>query len=133
MKKHPDSSRETSLLNCGILDAAWGEFARQLEYKLTWRGGELLKVNPAYTSQRCSCCGFTDKESRKSQAQFVCVACGHAEHADVNAAKNILAAGHAVWSERTNACGDDVRRQEPVRASGAASAKQEPTEEGAFS
>lgn len=124
-------------LNRSILDASWSEFRRQLEYKLAWRGGELLKIDPAYTSQRCSCCGFTDKANRRSQASFMCVACGHSEHADVNAAKNILAAGHAVWSsreiERKKACGEDVSRAAVARPKHAASAKQEPTGEGAFS
>jgi putative transposase len=119
-------------LNRSILDASWGEFARQLGYKLAWNGGELIKVNPAYTSQRCSCCGQIDARSRKSQGQYECVACGHAEHADVNAAKNILAAGHAVWSlreiERTKACGEDVRCAAIARLEHVASLKQEPAD-----
>jgi putative transposase len=53
------------------------------------------KMPPAYTSQRCSACGHTARESRESQAAFRCVACGFAGNADVNAARNI-AAGHAV-------------------------------------
>lgn len=117
-------------LNRSILDAAWSEFGRQLEYKLAWRGGALIRVNPAYTSQRCSCCGHVAPESRRSQAVFACVACGHAENADVNAAKNILAAGLAVWAQRKAApaaCGEDVRREAAKRRR-AASAKQEPTE-----
>ena len=128
--------RQKAGLNRSILDASWGEFARQLEYKLAWAGGELVRVNPAYTSQRCSCCGQIDVRSRKSQAQYECAACGHAEHADVNAAKNILAAGHAVWSSRkfegTKACGEDVRRAEVAKPKQAASMKQEPAEGGAF-
>ena len=41
-------------------------------------------------------CGEKDKASRQSQARYVCTSCGHEENADINAAKNILAAGHAV-------------------------------------
>lgn len=124
-------------LNRSIMDASWGEFARQLEYKLNWRGGELLRINPAYTSQKCSCCGFTDSKNRRTQDAFACMDCGHAEHADVNAAKNILAAGHAVWLSRSNsasaeACGEDVSRAAVERQQSAASAKQEPTEEGSL-
>ena len=84
-------------LNRSILDAAWGEFARQLSYKLEWRGGRVVLVNPAYTSRTCRVCGHERAENRKSQSLFACVACGHTENADVHAAKNILAAGHAVW------------------------------------
>jgi putative transposase len=57
------------------------------------------------------------------------VAYGHTENADTNAAKNILAAGLAVWSCGTAACGEDVRRAKPARAKRAAALKQEPAEE----
>ena len=53
------------------------------------RGGDRFKVDPAHTSQTCSACACIDKPSRKSQARFVCVDCGHEEHADTNAAVNI--------------------------------------------
>ena len=117
-------------LNRGILDAAWGEFRRQLEYKLAANGGQVLAVNPAYTSRTCRVCGHEAVENRRSQALFACVACGHTEHADVNAAKNILAAGHAVWasSSKPAACGGVVRRAASARTKRAAPAKQEPTE-----
>ncbi len=82
-------------LNRSILDAGWGEFRRQLEYKLSWLGGRLVLVDPKHTSQRCSACGHVDAASRTSQAAFRCTACGHCDNADVNAAKNILAAGIA--------------------------------------
>lgn len=82
-------------LNRSILDQGWAEFARQLEYKLGWHGGQLLRVPPAYTSQACAACGHVAAESRKGE-RFACVACGHTDHADLNAAKNILAAGYAV-------------------------------------
>jgi putative transposase len=72
-------------------------------------------VPPQYTSQRCSCCGHVDAANRPSQERFVCVSCGHEAHADVNAAKNILAAGHAVL-----ACGEPAQSGHSV--------KQEPTE-----
>jgi len=71
---------------------------RQLEYKQLWRGREVQAVNPAYTSQKCACCGHTAKENRQSQAVFVCMACGYEANADINGARHILAAGHAVLS-----------------------------------
>ena len=61
-----------------------------LAYKLEERGGMLIKVDPAFTSQACSACGAIDARSRESQAAFECVACGHRTHADQNAAINIL-------------------------------------------
>jgi putative transposase len=47
------------------------------------------EVNPAYSSQTCSSCGYVAKANRKSQALFVCGSCGHTIHADVNAARNL--------------------------------------------
>lgn len=77
-------------LNRSILEQGWSIFANMLAYKLEDRGGTLHLVNPAYTSQTCSECGSVNAESRKSQAVFQCVDCGHAAHADTNAAINIL-------------------------------------------
>lgn len=65
----------------------WGRLVEQLRYKLAWSGGSLVEVNPAYSSQTCNVCGHVAAESRRSQASFVCVACGLVEHADVNAAR----------------------------------------------
>ncbi|QPT39387.1 transposase, IS605 OrfB family [Oligella ureolytica] len=82
-------------LNKAILDQSWFEFRRQLEYKLTWLGGELLAVNPRNTSRTCPCCGYVAKENRRSQACFKCMDCGFEENADVVGAINVLRAGHA--------------------------------------
>ena len=87
--------RAKSGLNREILDQGWGEMRRQLSYKLGWSGGVLVAVNPRNTSRKCSACGHTSRDNRTCQASFACVECGHAMHADVNAAKNILAAGMA--------------------------------------
>jgi putative transposase len=95
-------------LNRAVLNAAFGEIRRQLEYKCRWYGSELVAVNPAYTSQRCSECGHTEAGNRPSQAVFHCLKCGHKENADHNAAKNILSAGLAVRAEEASsakACG----------------------------
>jgi putative transposase len=93
---------QKSGLNKAILDQGWGEFRRQLEYKQVWRGGWVLYVNPAYTSQRCSQCSHVAAENRKSQEQFCCLACGHLAHADENAAINIKRAGHAQLACQAN-------------------------------
>jgi putative transposase len=78
-------------LNREISRSGWGLLVRRLEEKAPER---VEKVSPAYTSQRCSACGHVDRESRESQALYLCTACGYAANADVNAARNI-AAGHA--------------------------------------
>ena len=85
-------------LNKSILDQGWSMMIDMLEYKQQWQGGLLIKVNPRYTSQTCSQCQHITKENRQTQAKFECVKCGHKANADVNAAKNILSAGHAVLS-----------------------------------
>ena len=55
----------------------------------------VVRVDPRHTSQTCAGCGHVSPENRKSQAVFRCVSCGHEDHADLNAARNILRAGHA--------------------------------------
>lgn len=94
--------RQKAGLNKAILDQGWSEFSRQLEYKQFWRGGWVLYVNPAYTSQACSCCGHVSAENRKSQELFACKACGYAANADLNAAINIERAGHAQLACQAN-------------------------------
>ena len=85
-------------LNKSILDQGWGMVVNMLEYKQKWQGGLLIKVNPRYTSQTCFECKHIAKENRQTQAKFECVKCMYITNADVNAARNILAAGHAVLS-----------------------------------
>jgi transposase len=84
--------RAKSTLNRRVLASGWGLLAERLQDKMQDR---LQKVRYAYTSQRCSACGTVDAEARESQAVFACRSCGHAENADVNAARNI-AAGYVV-------------------------------------
>jgi len=104
--------RAKSGLNKSILDQGWGEFKRQLVYKLDWNGGELVEVNSRYTSQMCSFCGHVSKENRRSQSIFGCQVCGHEENADINAAKNILTVGQTGLACRANRNSD--RQQEPA-------------------
>jgi transposase len=99
-------ARKTGL-NRGISKAGWGLLVRRLQDKAP---GRVQKINPAFTSQRCSACGHTAAESRESQALFRCVACGYTCNADVNAARNI-AAGHAVKARGGDATGRPVNRE----------------------
>jgi putative transposase len=71
-------------------------------YKAKRAGVKVVLVNPAYTSQTCSCCGHCEEANRPSRDVFRCVACGHESCADLNAARNIAAA--AVASEHAGAC-----------------------------
>ena len=86
---------QKSGLNRAILDQGWGEFRRQLDYKLGWRGGHLIAVPPRNTSRTCPYCGHVSAENRQTQAKFECVECGFEENADVVGAINVLRAGHA--------------------------------------
>ena len=60
-----------------------------IEYKARLAGIEVVAVDPAYTSQRCSECGHTERGNRRSRGIFWCKVCGYFAHADVNAALNI--------------------------------------------
>ena len=81
---------QKSGLNRAILEQCWGELRRQLAYKTQSHACTLVAMHPSYSSQECRVCGHIAKENRESQAVFRCVACGHADHADVNAACIIL-------------------------------------------
>lgn len=102
-------------LNKAILQNNWYEFEMLLKYKIEWKGGKLLKVNPAYTSQTCNKCGHVDKASRKDES-YLCVKCGHEDHADVNGAKNILGRGTAFKSVETLTSADSPSRVRKVRS-----------------
>jgi putative transposase len=94
-------------LNREILASGWGILVKRLEQKAP---GRVVKINPAYTSQRCSACGHVACENRKSQAVFACTACGYTGNADVNAARKI-AAGHAVTARGGLPLGKPANRE----------------------
>jgi putative transposase len=94
-------------LNRQILASGWGILVRRLEQKAA---GRIQKINPAFTSQRCSACGHVAGENRKSQAIFICMTCQYTCNADMNAAKNI-AAGHAVTARGGLLLGGPVNRE----------------------
>jgi putative transposase len=83
-------------LSKSIHDTGWGIFLRVLSAKAESAGRTVIAVNPRHTSQRCAQCGYTAAGNRVTQAAFLCLACGHQAHADVNAARNILRAGLAL-------------------------------------
>lgn len=77
----------------------------------------MLAINPACTSQKCACCGHKAKENRQIQSQFQCLECGYSTNADINGARNILAAGHAALACGEMAVSGRSMKQEPSEAS----------------
>jgi putative transposase len=92
----PNGAAAKRGLNRSIHDSGWAQLTAMLTYKAESAGRCMLAVSPAHTSQRCVRCGHTARGNRCSQAMFRCRACGHTDHADVNAARNILGAGQAL-------------------------------------
>ncbi len=81
---------------------AFAQLGAFLTYKAEQAGVPLVQVNPAYTSQRCTACGHTDKKNRTTQAGFLCQKCGFVEHADLVGADNIaLLAPPTYWAQST--------------------------------
>jgi putative transposase len=78
---------------------AFAQLGAFLGYKAQAAGVAFVEVDPAYTSQTCSACGWVDKRNRRSQSGFECGRCGFVGHADHNAAINIAARGVERWGE----------------------------------
>jgi len=88
-----------------ISDVGWSELVRQLEYKAEWYGRTLVKIDKFYpSSKRCFDCGHILDSLTLDIRHWVCPECGVEHERDINAAKNIVAAGLAVL-----ACGESVR------------------------
>ncbi|MFE1987157.1 RNA-guided endonuclease InsQ/TnpB family protein [Streptomyces mirabilis] len=89
-----------------ISDAAWAEFRSLLEYKATWYGRDVVVVDRFFPSSKlCSHCGALQDRMPLNVRTWTCD-CGTVHDRDVNAAKNLLAAGLAV-----SVCGAGVRPQ----------------------
>ena len=95
-EKHGENVKRKAGLNRAVLDSSPFELRRQLQYKLTWRGGLLVAVPSQNTSRRCPACGTVSAENRKTQEKFRCVQCGFTANADFVAAVNIKEAGLAL-------------------------------------
>lgn len=84
-------------LSKSISDAGWSEFVRQLEYKALWSGRTLVGIDKWYpSSKRCNCCGYVMKKLPLNIRTWECPECKTSHDRDINAARNILAAGLAV-------------------------------------
>lgn len=116
LKEPGRNVRQKAGLNKGILDQGWGEFRWMLGYKLAWSGGKLILVSPRNTSRTCSVCGFVVGSMPLSMREWTCPRCGAHHDRDLNSARNVEAAGHAVL-----ACGSSPtvgRKQEPLTTHG---------------
>jgi putative transposase len=109
-----------------ISGCGWGEFRRQLAYKCQRYGRRLVVIDRWYPSSKtCSACGHLLAGLSLSTRQWRCPSCGARHDRDINAAKNILAAGRAVArGSPGDACGADVRHSGSSRVRSAV--KQEP-------
>jgi putative transposase len=109
-----------------ISGCGWGEFRRQLEYKSERYGRHLVVIDRWYPSSKtCSACGHLLADLSLSTRNWRCPSCGTPHDRDINAAKNILAAGLAVArGSPGDACGAEVRHSGSSRVRSAA--KQEP-------
>ncbi|ELS31518.1 MULTISPECIES: RNA-guided endonuclease InsQ/TnpB family protein [Pseudanabaena] len=95
-------------LALSISDASWGEIVRQLEYKCNWYGRTFVKIDRWFpSSKRCGHCGYVVDKLPLNVREWDCPKCSTHHDRDVNAAKNILAAGLAV-----NVCGATVSPEE---------------------
>ena len=103
-----------------ISDCGWGTFRQMLEYKAARYGRHLIVTGRWYPSSKtCSACGHLLAELSLNTRHWTCPSCGTRHDRDINAAKNIRAAGLAV-----SACGADVRPQGTLPRQSAV--KQEP-------
>jgi putative transposase len=104
-----------------ISDAAWTQLRSMLEYKCAWYGRELVVIDRFFPSSKlCGNCGTVRGKLPLNVREWTC-ACGTVHDRDINAARNILAAGPAA-----SACGDGVRPQRESSRTGQSSVKQEP-------
>jgi putative transposase len=92
-------------LALAISDASWGELIRQLAYKCEWYGRELIKIDRWFpSSKRCGNCGHIVDKLPLNIREWECPKCKTTHDRDLNASKNILAAGLAV-----SVCGANIR------------------------
>jgi len=109
-----------------ISDCGWGEFRRQLAYKCERSGRDLVVIDRWYPSSKtCSACGHLLAALSLGTRQWTCPSCGARHDRDINAAKNILAAGQAV-----TACGAGVRHSGTSRVRPAVKQELQPATAG---
>ena len=110
-------------LSRSMLDAAFGEFTRQLTYKAAWYGKQVVKVNRYFPSSKlCSACGHKLQELKLSTRSWRCPECGALHDRDENAAINIETEGLRILHDPGNSAGVTIA---PVRTEGRGSCQSE--------
>ncbi|UXE61815.1 MAG: transposase [Woronichinia naegeliana WA131] len=95
-------------LALAISDSGWSELIRQLDYKCRWYGRKLVEIDRWFpSSKRCNSCGHIVEKMPLNIREWQCPKCGTNHDRDINASKNILAAGLAV-----SVCGATVRPEQ---------------------
>lgn len=95
-------------LALAISDSGWSELIRQLDYKCRWYGRKLVEIDRWFpSSKRCNSCGHIVKKMPLNIREWQCPKCGANHDRDINASRNILAAGLAV-----SVCGATVRPEQ---------------------
>jgi len=116
-----------------ISDCGWGTFRAMLEYKAARYGRHLIVIDRWYPSSKtCSACGYLLAELSLGTRMWQCPSCGTRHDRDINAAKNILAAGLAVAGDNLpgHACGADVRHPGSSRVQSAVEQEPRPVRAG---
>ncbi len=110
---HVAGMKRNRRLAKAISDSGWGTFRTQIEYKTGWYGKRIIVIDRWHPSSRlCSTpgCDWKNSKLKLSERSWTCSGCGTLHDRDLNAAKNILAAGLAVVQrELDKACGEDIR------------------------
>jgi putative transposase len=108
----PNGSTAKARLNRSILDAGWGVFLSILADKAESAGRVVIPVNPRDSSRTCPLpdCGHVAAENREAE-KFLCLKCGHADHADRVGALNIAIRAGLVLPDTAH-----VRKQEKPAA-----------------
>lgn len=88
---------------------AFSQLRSFIEYKATQAGVPVVLVDPRNTSRTCSICGHCDKANRKTRDEFACRHCGHAEDADLNAARNIRSRAWAAYKPASELAVDEAK------------------------
>jgi putative transposase len=95
-----------------VSDAAFGEFARQLQYKTTWYGSTLITADRWFPSSKtCSDCGAVKTKLLLSEREYLCSACGTVIDRDVNAAVNLARLGVTSHTESASVSGRGGERK----------------------
>jgi putative transposase len=103
-------------LNKRILDCAWNDLFQKIAWLAAKSGKPVFEVNPRHTSQQCPKCGHTEKGNRDGE-KFVCRACGHADHADVGAARKIAKKSGLSFPPKQKRLPADCGKVMPVKIS----------------